>query len=57
MEHYIKDDTYYIVDGDKELLKVKLITGVDGNQVVISTENEIYAGPISLISFNPDPKK
>ena len=57
MEHYIKDDTYYVVDGDKELLKVKLITSVDGNQVVISTENEIYAGPISLISFDPNPKK
>ena len=52
MEHYIKDNYYYIVDGDKELLKIELINDVDGNQIVLSTENEIFAGPVSLISFD-----
>lgn len=56
MEHFIKDGIYYIVDGEKELFKVQLINDVDGNQVVISTENEIFAGPISLVSFSPDIK-
>ena len=54
MEHYIKDNIYYIVDGDKELLRVELVTDITGNQVIIATENEIYAGPIALLSFSPD---
>lgn len=58
MRHYIKDDTYFIEDeAGNELLKVILINDTDGNQVVMSTENEIFAGPISLISFDPNPKK
>ena len=57
MRSFIKDDIYYIVDGDKELLKVQLVSEFPGNQIIISTENEIYAGPIELISFDPNPKK
>lgn len=51
MEHYIKDNIYYIMDDEKELLKIKLAPEVEGNQIILSTENEIFAGPISLISF------
>ena len=56
MEHFIKDNIYYIMDGDKELLKIKLADDVSGNQIILSTENEIFAGPISLISFATDIK-
>ena len=58
MRHYIEDNYYYIVDEDnQELLKIRLMPEVDGHQVVIETENEIFAGPVELISFDPNPKK
>ncbi len=57
MEHFIKDNIYYIMDGNKELLKIRLVDEVGGNQIVLSTENEIFAGPIELISFDPNPNK
>lgn len=57
MEHYIKDDTYYIVDDEgKVLLKVRPIY-FPGYEVEIETEKEVYVGPISLIAFDPNPKK
>ena len=56
MEHFIKDNIYYIMDGDKELLKIKLVDEVDGNQVIISTENEVFAGPIKFLTFTPETK-
>ena len=57
MRHYIEDNYYYIVDEEGwVLLKIRLLPEVDGNQVVIETENEIFAGPIELISFDPNPK-
>ena len=57
MNHFIKDNIYYIMDGEKELLKIKLVDEVPGNQIILSTENEVFAGPIELISFDPNPKK
>ena len=56
MEHFIKDNVYYITVDGKEVFKLELVNEVPGNQVVISTENEIFAGPINLISFLPDTK-
>ena len=58
MRHYIEDNFYYIVDDkDRELLKIELVTYAEGNQIILSTENEIFAGPVELISFDPNPKK
>ena len=57
MTHYIKDDIYYIVDNEgKVLLKVRPID-FPGYEVEIETEKEVYVGPISLIAFDPNPKK
>lgn len=52
MRHEIKDDVYYIYDdsGD-ELLKIHLYKNFEGDQIVISTKTEVYAGPIDLLSF------
>jgi len=52
MRHEIKDDIYYIYgDNDEELLKIQLYKNFAGDQIVISTKTEVYAGPIDLLSF------
>ena len=54
MKQEIKDDIYYLTtDEGKVLLKIRPVD-FPGYNVVIETEKEVYAGPISLISFNAD---
>ena len=51
MRHEIKDDSYYVFnDVGETLLKITL-TDLPGDQFIIETPNEVYAGPASLISF------
>ena len=58
MRHYIKDDAYYVVnDQDEPIFKIVLFDNISGDQLLIATKNEVYAGPVELISFNPNPKK
>lgn len=56
MTHIITDNTYIVKDVNGEVLLTITLTDEPGNQVVIRTKSEVYAGPISLISFNPDTK-
>jgi len=52
MKHLIKDDVYYILDSnDNVLMSITLDNSVEGNQVVIKTQDEVYQGPINLIQF------
>ena len=52
MKQEIRENSYYLLDEDgKVLLKITL-TDMPGNQVIIETEREVYAGPIKFISFN-----
>jgi len=54
MYHIIKDDIYYLYSEDNiELMKIEL-TDIPGDQVVITTSDEIYAGPIKFITFSGD---
>jgi len=52
------EDNYYFITDDlgNEIFRVSLDESVGGDQVVISTPNEVYAGPISLISFSSELK-
>lgn len=57
MKQEIKDGIYYLTTDDgKTLLKITP-SGMPGNQVIIETEQEVYAGPVSLISFDQNIKK
>lgn len=52
MYHIIKDDIYYLYSDDgAELMNITL-TNEPGNQVVVSTATEVYAGPVSFIEFS-----
>ena len=57
MKQEIKDGIYYLTTDDgKTLLKIAT-SDMPGNQVIIETEQEVYAGPVSLISFDQNIKK
>lgn len=57
MRQEIKDGVYYLTTDDgKTLLKI-IPSDMPGNQVIIETEQEVYAGPVSLISFDQNIKK
>jgi len=54
MKHIIKDGIYYLYsDTDAELMSITL-TSEPENQVIIKTENEVYAGPVKFIKFSED---
>lgn len=51
MKHAISENVYYIYNDDGHILFSIKITDLPGNQIVIYTDKEVYAGPIELISF------
>lgn len=55
MKQEIRDNSYYLTDDDgKVLFKLTPAGSIEfpGNQVVIETEKEVFAGPIKFISFS-----
>ena len=57
MRQEIRDNVYYVKsDDDREMMRVEL-TDLPGDQVIITTPFEVYAGPIGLISFSETPPK
>lgn len=57
MYQIIKDDIYYLYnDTGDELMTIKLDNSISGDQVVITTPYEVYAGPVRFISFSGDSK-
>ena len=55
MKHIIKDDIYYLYnDTGDELMTIKLDNSISGDQVVITTPYEVYAGPVKFIRFSKD---
>jgi len=57
MKHNISGNVYYIYnDAGYVLFSIKL-TDEPGDQIVIYTNKEVYAGPISLISFKETPNE
>ena len=55
MKHKITDNIYYIYNDEGYVLFSLKLTDEPGNQVVIYTNKEVYAGPINLISFKENP--
>ena len=54
MKQEIRENIYYLLDEDGNVLLKIIPTDVPGNQVIIETEQEVYAGPIKFISFSGD---
>lgn len=52
MNHYIKDDIYYIEQDDKIILKISL--NCELNQVIIETPREVYSGPLEFLHFKEE---
>ena len=54
MYHVIKDDIYYLYNNNGiELMRIEL-TELPGDQLVITVKDEVYSGPVNLISFSGD---
>ena len=52
MKQEIRENIYYLLDEDGKVLLKITPTDMPGNQIIIETEKEVYAGPIKFISFN-----
>lgn len=52
MKQEIRENSYYLLDEDGKVLLKITPTDTPGNQVIIETEQEVYAGPIKFISFS-----
>ena len=57
MKQEIRENSYYLLDEDGNVLLKVTPTDMPGNQIIIETEREVYAGPVSLISFDQNIKK
>ena len=54
MKQEIRENIYYLLGEDGNVLLKITPTDMPGTQIVIETEREVYAGPIKFISFNGD---
>lgn len=52
MKQEIKDNSYYLLDEDGTALLKLTPSDLPGNQVVIETENEVYAGPVKFLNLS-----
>ena len=52
MRQEIRENSYYLLDEDGNVLLKITPTDMPGNQIIIETEQEVYAGPIKFISFS-----
>lgn len=54
LKHYIDGNNYKIVNElNNIVLSIELIQDLPGDQIVLKTDKEVYAGPIELF-FNID---
>lgn len=55
MKHFIENNSYKIVDDNNIIiLSIDLDVTLPNNQIVIKTNNEVYAGPVNFIKFKED---
>ena len=52
MKQEIRENSYYLLDEDGKVLLKITPTDIPGNQIIIETEQEVYAGPIKFMRFN-----
>lgn len=49
LKHYIEGNNYKIVNElNNIVLSIKLIQDLPGDQIILKTDKEVYAGPIEL---------
>lgn len=54
LKHYIEGNNYKIVNElNNIVLSIELIQDLPGDQIILKTDKEVYAGPIELF-FNID---
>ena len=54
MRQEIRENSYYLLDEDGNVLLKITPTDMPGNQIIIETKQEVYAGPIKFIRFSGD---
>lgn len=52
MKHEIKDNIYYLYDENNNILLQIELTNKPNNQIIISTDKEVFAGPVDFIQFS-----
>ena len=54
LKHYIEGNNYKIVNElNNMVLSIELIQDLPGDQIILKTDKEVYAGPIELF-YNID---
>lgn len=55
MYHEIKDNIYYLHDDNGRIvMTIQIDYSFDPSQIVITTDEEVYSGPVELINFSSD---
>jgi len=52
MKQEIKDNSYYLLDDDGKVLLKVTPSDFPGDQVIIETEQEVFAGPIKFLNLS-----
>ena len=52
MKQEIKDNVYYLIDEKGKVLLKLTPCDIAGNQVVIETDTQVFAGPIELLNIS-----
>ena len=52
MKQEIKDNSYYLLDNDGKVLLKITPSDLPGDQVIIETEQEVFAGPIKFLNLS-----
>ena len=53
MQHELKDDIYYLSASKKEIaMTIQLCADFLGDQIIVTTPKEVFAGPVGFISFS-----
>ncbi len=52
MKHEIIDNIYYIYNDENKVIFSLELTDYPDDQVVISTDKEVFTGPVKLLKFS-----
>lgn len=54
MKQEIRDNSYYLLADDGRVLLKLTPSDMSGDQIVLETEDEVFAGPVKFIRFSED---
>lgn len=52
MKQEIRDNSYYLIDEDGNVLLKLTPSDLPGDQIVIETEKEVFAGPVRFLNLS-----